>query len=123
MRYSSIIASSLLASVVAVPVLAQHGTPVKRSGDALTVAVFGDWPYSNVLITSAAPFLLDSINSDPQVRLVVHVGDIHSGSMPCTGSGLDSLPPKANPGWNMAVFDIFEQFKDPVVYTPGDNEW
>jgi hypothetical protein len=53
----------------------------------------------------------------------MHVGDIHSGSMPCTGAGLDPLPAAADPGWNAAVFRLFEQFRDPVVYTPGDNEW
>jgi hypothetical protein len=27
------------------------------------------------------------------------------------------------PTWNTTVFGLFEQFKAPVVYTPGDNEW
>ncbi len=91
-------------------------------GESLTIGVFGDWPYSQALL-DAAPLLLDSINSDPKVRLVLHVGDIHSGSMPCTGAGLNPVPATANPGWNLGIFDIFEQFKDPLVYTPGDNEW
>jgi len=43
--------------------------------------------------------------------------------MPCTGAGLMPPPATANPGWNQGIFDIFEQFKAPVVYTPGDNEW
>ena len=93
----------------------QHGQP-------LALAVFGDWPYSQALL-DAAPLLLDSINSDPKVRLVLHIGDIHSGSMPCTGAGLNPIPAAANPTWNIGIFSIFEQFKDPLVYTPGDNEW
>ena len=92
------------------------------SADPLTLAVYGDWPYSLDLL-AAAPTLIDSINSDPKVRLVMHVGDIHSGSMPCTGAGLVPLPATANPGWNQGIFNLFQQFKDPVVYTPGDNEW
>jgi hypothetical protein len=28
-----------------------------------------------------------------------------------------------NPGWNTHVFNAFQQFDKPVVYTPGDNEW
>jgi hypothetical protein len=111
-----------MAAAFAAPVFAQNGTPANRSADALTIAVFGDWPYSPGLL-EAAPLLLDSINGDPKVRLVLHVGDIHSGTMPCTGAGLDPLPAKSVPGWNMGIFDIFEQFKDPVIYTPGDNEW
>ena len=118
--------------LVAVAVLSLLATSVARADDdgrgenesanRTTIAVFGDWPYSAELLQSA-PLLVDSINSDPKVRLVLHVGDIHSGSMPCTGVGLDPTPAKAVPGWNQGIFDIFQQFKDPVVYTPGDNEW
>jgi hypothetical protein len=67
--------------------------------------------------------LLDSVNSDKAVDLVLHVGDIHSGSMPCTSAGI--LPPisTSNPGWNQQIYYLFQQFEEPVVYTPGDNEW
>lgn len=88
----------------------------------VTVAVFGDWPYSASLLNNA-PLLINSVNNDPDVRLVIHVGDIHSGSMPCTGAGLNPIPATAVPGWNQGVFNIFQQFKDPLIYTPGDNEW
>jgi len=43
--------------------------------------------------------------------------------MPCTGAGLNPIPAGADPGWNQGIFDIFQQFVDPLVYTPGDNEW
>ena len=99
------------------------------SDKPLTIAVFGDWPYSQFLLEKA-PRLIDSINSDPMVSLVMHVGDIHSGSMPCTSAGIvppisSSVPltPTSNPGWNQAVYNRFQQFNDAVVYTPGDNEW
>jgi len=87
-----------------------------------TLAVFGDWPYSQPLL-AAAPTLVNSINSDPQVSLVLYVGDIHSGSMPCTGAGLNPIPAGSVPGWNQGIYNIFQQLSDPVVYTPGDNEW
>jgi hypothetical protein len=65
---------------------AQNGNPVNSgSANETTLAVFGDWPYGTNLLDSA-PLLIDSINADPKVRLVMHVGDIHSGSMPCTGA-------------------------------------
>jgi hypothetical protein len=88
----------------------------------LTVAVFGDWPYNQNLLNNA-PLLIDSVNSDRDVSLVIHVGDIHSGSMACSSAGI--LPPisTSNPGWNQGIYYQFQQFKDPVVYTPGDNEW
>ena len=88
----------------------------------ITVAVFGDWPYSATLLDNA-PLLLNSVNNDPDVSLVIHVGDIHSGSMPCTGAGLNPTPAGSVPGWNQGIFNLFQQFNDPVVYTPGDNEW
>ena len=93
-----------------------------RSQHPLRLAVFGDWPYSTILLNSAQ-LLIDSINSDSRVSLVLHVGDIHSGSMPCTGAGLNPLPAGSASGWNQGIFDLFERFRDPLVYTPGDNEW
>jgi hypothetical protein len=93
-----------------------------RSQHAITLAVFGDWPYSTILLNSAR-LLIDSVNADPRVSLVLHVGDIHSGSMPCTGAGLNPVPGGANPTWNEQIFALFEQFREPLVYTPGDNEW
>ena len=88
----------------------------------LTLAVFGDWPYSTSLKENAA-LLYDSVNNDPDVGLVIHVGDIHSGSMPCTGAGLSPVPSAAAPTYNQDIFKIFQKFTDPLVYTPGDNEW
>ena len=91
-------------------------------GGPLAIAAYGDWPYSQALL-DAAPLLINSINADPKVRLVLNIGDIHSGSMPCTGAGLNPLPVTSKPLWNQGIFNIFQQFNDPVVYTPGDNEW
>jgi hypothetical protein len=93
-----------------------------HSPDEFTLAVFGDWPYNQLLLDSAR-LLIDSVNSDPAVSLVLHVGDIHSGSMPCTGAGLNPLPAGSAPSWNAGIFNLFEQFSAPFVYTPGDNEW
>jgi len=107
-----------IAAALCVPTGAQNN----ESNNKITLAVFGDWPYSTTLLNEA-PLLINSINSDPKVRLVVHVGDIHSGSMPCTGAGLNPPPPVYAPLWNIGIFNLFEQFKNPVVYTPGDNEW
>jgi len=111
MKKLLIVAAALCGALVANSAGAGNGTPINTgSANTLTLAVFGDWPYSSLLL-NAAPLLLDSINSDPKVRLVMHVGDIHSGSMLCTLQ------------WNLQIHDLFQQFKDPLVYTPGDNEW
>jgi hypothetical protein len=128
-KASVVVAAIICGTLIPTAAPAQNGNPInKGSAEPLTLAVFGDWPYSGPLL-DAAPLLVDSVNRDPDVRLVLHVGDIHSGSMPCTGAGLPLPPypagvsPAPDAGWNVLIFDIFEQFKDPLVYTPGDNEW
>jgi hypothetical protein len=96
--------------------------PLSAAPEGFRFAVIGDWPYNDLLLNNAN-LLVDSINADRSVQLVIHVGDIHSGSQPCTSAGI--LPPIAtsNPGWNQQVFQQFQKMWPPVVYTPGDNEW
>jgi hypothetical protein len=81
----------------------------------LTVAVFGDAPYgttpTDTAELEATPAFIDSINKDPDVSLVLHVGDIHSGKQYCTEA------------YDRQIFSLWKAFKDPLVYTPGDNEW
>ena len=82
---------------------------------ASTVAVYGDAPYGTSPTDNsefvATPAFIDSINADPDVALVMHVGDIHSGKQYCTEA------------YDRAIFDLWQRFDDPLVYTPGDNEW
>ncbi len=118
----------LLATALCAASLATTGSAFAHDFDRdngagpVTLAVFGDWPYNQNLLDNA-PLLIDSVNADSRVSLVLHVGDIHSGSSACTSA--DILPPIAtsNPGWNQKVFTAFQQFRKPLVYTPGDNEW
>jgi hypothetical protein len=118
-----LIAASLLTVALHAPAIADDRGGDERGGDEkVTVAVFGDWPYSQVLLSNAA-LLTKSINSDPDVSLVIHVGDIHSGSMACTSAGILPPIPTSNPGWNQSIYFQFQQFRFPLVYTPGDNEW
>jgi len=116
---TALIAAALTVNTVA---KADDRDDHRRDQDKLTVAVFGDWPYNQLLFDNAK-LLVDSINSDPDVSLIIHVGDIHSGSMACTSA--DILPPisGSNPSWNLHIYSFFQQFKEPLVYTPGDNEW
>ncbi|MGZ4316535.1 MAG: hypothetical protein ACXVRS_11990 [Gaiellaceae bacterium] len=95
---------------------ADSGKDGLRSGDdgSLTMAVYGDAPYgtnpTDTAELSATPAFIKAVNSDHSVRLVVHVGDIHSGKQYCTFA------------YDNSVFDLWTQFRDPLVYTPGDNE-
>jgi hypothetical protein len=67
-------------------------------------------PYGAAKI-AAFPRFVDFVNSDPKVDLVAHVGDIKNGSSLCTDDYI------------LSIRDQFNRFKDPFVYTPGDNEW
>jgi hypothetical protein len=88
-----------------------------------TLAVYGDAPYFDKTAGSgdqklqqsfefkATPGFIDAINADPDVQAVVHVGDIHSGQETCRED------------YDRAIFDMWKSYDDPLVYTPGDNEW
>ena len=114
--------AALAASLLPPPGHARTTDKVDSAGDAVSVAVIGDWPY-NALLLANAPRLIDSINADVALHAVIHVGDIHSGSQPCTSAGILPPIPTSNPGWNQAVFQAFQKMRPAVVYTPGDNEW
>ena len=75
-----------------------------------TFAVIGDIPYGADEI-AAFPRNIAQINADPAVSLVVHLGDIKNGSTPCTDK------------YFSMIRDDFDRFRDPLVYTIGDNEW
>jgi hypothetical protein len=110
---SAVFAAGLFAGTGA---FAQNGTPINsHSKNALTVAVYGDAPYGlnptdTIQIDKTSAFIA-SINADPKVDLVLHVGDIHSGKQYCTEA------------YDRGIYDLWTAFKDPLIYTPGDNEW
>ncbi|KQZ89621.1 hypothetical protein ASD62_10200 [Phycicoccus sp. Root563] len=75
-----------------------------------TFAVIGDVPYGADQV-ARFPAWIDQINADPQVGLVFHVGDIKNGSTRCDDA------------YYRMIRTQFDRFTDPLVYTPGDNEW
>jgi hypothetical protein len=80
------------------------------SAGASTLAVIGDIPYGDALIAEF-PADIAEINADPTVQRVVHLGDIKNGSTRCDTS------------YFRARLADFQRFEEPLVYTPGDNEW
>ena len=89
----SIVAVTAVALVAAVAAFADDGGPNNNdnnndSGNASTLAVYGDSPYGTTPTDNAqflaTPAFIDSINADSKVGLVLHVGDIHSGKQYCT---------------------------------------
>jgi hypothetical protein len=59
----------------------------------------------------ATPAFIEAVNRDRKVELVLHSGDIHSGAGYCTLA------------YDQRILDLWAEFRDPLVYTPGDNEW
>jgi hypothetical protein len=116
-----LLSATLVATMLAVQPPARSDER-RHDDDKLTLAVFGDWPYNANLLANAS-LLVDSVNADRAVSRVIHVGDIHSGSFACTSAGILPPIPASNPGWNQRIYYQFQQFRMPVVYTPGDNEW
>jgi len=88
------------------------GNPINTgSQEAYTLAVIGDTPYGAQKLAQL-PDLIALMNADPKADIVVHLGDIKAGSSsPCTTAYFDTIR------------TLFSTFKDPLVYTPGDNEW
>jgi len=107
------VAAALSAAAIAITAGASAAGPNK-----LTIAVYGDSPYLDKAFPAlphaefdATAGFIDTINSDPDVQEVIHVGDIHSGSEPCTNA------------YDQSIYDKWTAFQRPLIYTPGDNEW
>jgi hypothetical protein len=119
MGYIHKVAGATMVAALAVASLAMTTTgsaaKEKRDDGSLTLAVYGDSPYgttpTDTRQTDATPAFIDTVNADPDVSGVVHVGDIHSGQQFCTEA------------YDRTVAQLWTGFDDSVVYTPGDNEW
>lgn len=80
-------------------------------------AAIGDAPYEPVAsghqVYPAPGYerLIAHINSDPSIDFTVHIGDIKAGNTLC----------EENVYLNNLAY--FNSFRNPVIFTPGDNEW
>jgi hypothetical protein len=107
-----ILLAALLATGLLTPAAASAGSrhPKPPRDAASTLAVIGDIPYGDALIAEF-PQDIQEINADSDVSRVIHLGDVKNGSTRCDTS------------YYLARLNDFQTFDDPLVYTPGDNEW
>jgi hypothetical protein len=85
--------------------------PVAPSVPAsFSFVVIGDIPYGPAQLATF-PTWVGRINSEPNVELVAHLGDVEDSSSPCSDA------------YNSIIKKQFNRFTAPLVYTPGDNEW
>jgi len=94
------------------------GTPGRAAAQTpaasedFTFVVLGDMPYSSPEVDRHEPFrrLIATINR-VQPAFSIHVGDFKSGSTLCDDATFDR------------IYALFMTFEQPLIYTPGDNEW
>jgi hypothetical protein len=103
-------------SVFAAALAIAAATSAAGNPNTLTLAVYGDSPYLDARFSphsefNATPAFIATINADTSVQETIHVGDIHSGSEPCTNA------------YDQSIYNLWTAFQQPLVYTPGDNEW
>jgi hypothetical protein len=75
-----------------------------------TFVAIGDMPYRVPDDYGRLERLIAAVNKAAPA-FTVHVGDIKSGSTPCSDESFQK------------VKGYFDSFEEPLVYTPGDNEW
>lgn len=102
-----------------------------RNGETYEVGLFGDMPYGDYGRTHY-PAVIADMNSAP-LAFSVFDGDSKNGSEPCYADphpeNLDNPTPEmavadaAHPDVYKYALNLFGQFRDPVVYLPGDNDW
>ena len=75
--------------------------------DFLFTAI-GDQPYGH-----PEPFgqLIKKINQQKENQFTIHVGDIKNGGSECSDQAF------------LNIKKMFDDFHQPLIYTPGDNEW
>lgn len=100
---------ALLASCLALILGLGLPAPGAAAAAPFSFAVIGDMPYGP---SQLREFLerISQINTDPQVQLASHLGDI-------------SVPLDCSDSYYARIKAGFSEFADPLVYTPGDNEW
>jgi hypothetical protein len=115
--HKSLLSAAFGAGVLAaaLPASADRSPFNPNSQGTMTIAAYGDAPYgttpTDTSETDATPAFIANVNADPEVSLVMHVGDIHSGKQFCTEA------------YDRLIYDLWTSYQHPLVYTPGDNEW
>lgn len=83
---------------------------MSKNEEGFIVAVLGDMPYHLPADYKTFDSVIFNINHR-QPEFSVFVGDIKSSEMPCSNN------------YYYTIRDYFGHFDQPLIYTPGDNEW
>lgn len=91
-------------------ITAHAAADTDQSRPRVSLALLGDVPYG---LAEEPKFdrVIDEINAAPQVRFVLHTGDVKQGSERCD----DAVFQKR--------YAQYQRFTDAFIVTPGDNDW
>src|SRR5262249_46910330 len=89
---------------------AAFSTPTSAQNQPFSFGLWGDMPYAKANDEPKIPALIADMNAS-DIAFSLYDGDIKDGSSKCTDDVFD------------AAIKMFNQFKRPVLYIPGDNEW
>jgi len=104
---------TILAVTVVVAAIGARNAPAdddQHAAHPFTIGVIGDMPYTDQQQAAFQSFI-DAMSADMSFRLVLHLGDIKSGSTACTDAYITGIRNTLN------------TYAGALVYTPGDNEW
>lgn len=132
---TSLVSAALAAAALGTAVLPGAATAEPSGKPGLNaqhfeLGLFGDVPYGPVG-RAQFPALVDSINN-AKLAFTVFDGDTKNGSEPCYAdphATTDTATPEKavadadHPDVYKLALSRFAMLQDPVVYTPGDNEW
>ena len=105
-----LVGAVLIAAISTVALAEPEEKPAKKGEPKVyKIGLIGDFPYDPVQ-EQQAHNLFEELNSE-DLAFIAHDGDIQSGGTACTGDVYHR------------EFQRFESSRNPLVYTPGDNEW
>ena len=81
-----------------------------ENSDSFRFMAIGDLPYHIPEDFVRFERMIKQIN-DADPAFTLHVGDIKSGSIPCSDEYYEKIK------------NYFDTFDKALIYTPGDNEW
>jgi len=84
--------------------------PEVPATSGVTLAVIGNVPYSTFQLRTF-PKLVDQIGSNPDSAFVAHLGNLKNDESPCSDA------------YYSEVRGLLDTFPDPLLYTPGQNDW
>ena len=79
--------------------------------ETFTFVALGDMPYGDTQKTMPRLRTLVDVVNKRKPAFSLHVGDFKSGSTPCSDAVFQEQ------------LDLMKSFQQPLVFTPGDNDW